>query len=110
MDVATATPEELLKALEEKNQGRLMSAVQQGVPIMPGMFEQIRILVYLEHLLGDHGILVKAQLDVSNKMSELIGQMEGQVAKATLLAPMEHPPMNGPIPINRQQRRHPDGG
>ena len=109
-DVEAATPEELLGHLEQRNAERVNALIEKGIRPQPGMFEQIRTLVYLEHLLGEMGILTRAQLDVANKMSELIGQMEGQVAKATLLAPMEHPPMNGPIPINRQQRRHPDGG
>ena len=40
-----------LANLNAENDERLRRIIQQGFPIPPGMFEQIRVLVYLETLL-----------------------------------------------------------
>lgn len=74
-----------LANLNAENDERLKRVLQQGFPIPPGMFEQIRVLVYLEVLLKHYELLDDAVVDYANKASGLLDQIEKAITQAKIV-------------------------
>jgi len=72
------------QTLEERNTERVKAIVAQGIPLQPGMFEALRTMVYLEHLLDHAGVLEKAKAMADEKIAELLGHIERAAVEAKL--------------------------
>jgi uncharacterized hydantoinase/oxoprolinase family protein len=70
--------------LDEQNAERLKRIVSQGIPLQPGMFENMRVMCYLEALLTERGILEVAQRQAAEKIGEMLEVIERAANEAKL--------------------------
>ena len=93
--------------LDESNQerlGRIMSGAL-GIPaqIQPGLVENIKIITYLEHLLGPDE-LEEAKLDFARRISDLLESFESSVRMEVIKRGAGGQPLDLST-MNREQRR-----
>ena len=79
-------PSTALANLEAENDERLRRIVAERVALPPGMFENIRLKVYLEVLLSKAGthVLDDAKMLFANRVSGVLDNVEEQVRKAKI--------------------------
>jgi len=114
--VAAARDEMTVEELDQSNEerlGRLMSgALGMPVQVQPGLFENIRLIAYLEKLLEGAGILDAANLEYAKRVAQVLDNFEGMVRMQVIKSGTGGQPLDlsairdAPRP-NRQQRRLP---
>ena len=77
-------PSTALANLEAENDERLRRIVAERVALPPSLFENIRLMVYLEALLGEFHLLDDAKMEFANRVSGVLDNIEEQVRKAKI--------------------------
>jgi hypothetical protein len=101
------TEENELADLDRSNGQRIQALMggKFGVQIQfpPGMWENMRLAVFLEHLLMQVGALAEAKLDFAHRVAEILGAAEDNAKKAALTAGVEQA-LQGGIDLGKMRR------
>lgn len=72
--------------LEAENTERLKRLLATGFPMPPTLFENLRILTYLETLLKEADLLDDANAEFTNRATTIIDQMETMQRQQAIVA------------------------